>query len=97
MMFCTANSLNNPTQKDCAINKEWMADPLKPGPYGDYISFDKNDSYVQPIVDDVTSSGCNPVKLTAKVKDAIAIVNGEAVPSVKTVEFYYYEDKNGVV
>ncbi|MBI3188125.1 MAG: hypothetical protein HYZ31_09730, partial [Gammaproteobacteria bacterium] len=29
MMFCTANSLNNPFQKDCAINKTWAADSAR--------------------------------------------------------------------
>ena len=95
MLFCTSNSLNNPFQKDCAINNTWTADPDKPGPFGDYVSFDKNESYTQPIVDDIGASGCNPTTLTAKVKDVIAIVNGEAVPSVKEVTFYYYRDVDG--
>ena len=95
MLFCTANSLNNPFQKDCAINATWIADPNKPAPFGDYISFEKTEPYEQPIVDDIGSSGCNPVTLTAKVKDSIAIVNGEAVPSVASVDFYYYRDNDG--
>lgn len=41
MLFCTANSLNNPFQKDCALNKAWIADPSKPAPFGDYISFNQ--------------------------------------------------------
>ncbi|UPT77791.1 Ig-like domain-containing protein [Sulfurovum sp. XGS-02] len=95
MIFCTANSLNNPFQKDCAINAEWIADPNKEAPFGDYISFNKEEPYEQPIVDDIGASGCNPTVLTAKVKDVIAIVDGEAVPSVSDVIFFYYRDDNG--
>ncbi len=95
MIFCTANSLNNPFQKDCAINAEWIADPNKEAPFGDFISFDKNESYTQVIIDDIAAVGCNPVTLTAKVKDAIAIVDGEAVPSIASVDFYVYRDANG--
>ena len=40
MLFCTANSLNNPFQKDCALNRAWQADAMAPGPFGDFISFD---------------------------------------------------------
>ena len=95
MIFCTSNSLNNPFQKDCAINATWTADPDKPAPFGDYISFDKNESYTQVIVDDITGVGCNPVTLTATVKDVIAIVDGEAESSIKSVDFYVYRDTNG--
>jgi len=37
MMFCTANSLSNPLQKDCAINRSWSASSDMPAPFGDYI------------------------------------------------------------
>ena len=95
MLFCTSNSLNNPLQKDCALNNTWTADPNKPAPFGDFISFEEPEPFEQPIVDDIGSSGCNPTTLTAKVKDVIAIVDGEAVSSVKEVVFYYYRDVDG--
>ena len=95
MLFCTSNSLNNPLQKDCALNNTWIADPSKPAPFGDYISFEEPEPFEQPIVDNIDASGCNPTTLTAKVKDVIAIVNGEAVSSVQDVVFYYYRDVDG--
>ncbi|HEX6632829.1 MAG TPA: hypothetical protein VF038_02610, partial [Usitatibacter sp.] len=98
MLFCTANSLNNPFQKDCAINREWIGASGQPGPFGDYISFDQPNPYSQPIVSKVTAQGpatCpGTYALTATVQDTLAVVNGTVVPSVKAVRFYYYYDAN---
>ncbi len=94
MLFCTANSLNNPFQKDCAIDRGWVADENKPGPFGDFISFEE-DVFEQPIVDVITAQGCGIFDLEAKVKDTIAIVDGEAAATVQSVEFYYYHDVDG--
>ena len=91
MLFCTANSLNNPFQKDCALNKQWAADPEKPGPYGDFCTFNGG-CFEQPIIDDIQAQGCGPVNLSATVKDALAVVNGVVVPSIQAVEFWYYHD-----
>jgi uncharacterized repeat protein (TIGR01451 family) len=99
MLFCTANSLNNPFQKDCAINKKWVGDAARPAPFGDYLSFNETAPYSQPIVSSVTAtapSGCpGNYSFTAKVQDTIAIVNGVAVSTVKAVNFYYYYDTDG--
>ncbi|HXS51821.1 MAG TPA: hypothetical protein VN782_04760, partial [Usitatibacter sp.] len=98
MLFCTANSLNNPFQKDCAINRQWVGAAGKPGPFGDYISFDQANPYSQPIVSKVTAQGPNTCPgtylLSATVQDTLAVVNGTVVPSVKAVRFYYYYDAN---
>ena len=95
MLFCTANSLNNPFQKDCAINKAWAADPTKPAPFGDYISFNLED-FQQPIVASITGSGCGTISLTAKVNDTIGVDNnGVPKTTVASVAFYYYYDANG--
>ncbi len=98
MMFCTANSLNNPFQKDCAINKEWSATAEKPAPFGDYVSFDKDEPYSQPIIAEVTAiapASCGQdYQLTAKVQDVLALKDGEVDTSVKAVDFYYWLDSN---
>ncbi len=98
MLFCTANSLNNPFQKDCAINKQWAADPTKPAPFGDFVTFNDG-SFQQPIVDSIEAVGCGPVALSAAAKDVLAVINGEVVTSVQAVDFYYYHDAdaNGIV
>ncbi|MDP9225255.1 MAG: DUF11 domain-containing protein, partial [Actinomycetota bacterium] len=99
MLFCTANSLNNPFQKDCALNRSWIGAGGQPGPFGDYISFNQPAPYAQPIVSSVTASAptsCpGSYNLSAIVQDTLAVVNGVIVPSVKAVRFHYYYDTNG--
>ncbi|MBI2566042.1 MAG: DUF11 domain-containing protein [Candidatus Schekmanbacteria bacterium] len=99
MLFCTANSLNNPFQKDCALNRAWLSDPNKPAPFGDYLSFSKEEPYRQPIVASVTATGPNTCPgnytLTATVQDTLAMVGGEVTRSVQAVDFYYWYDKDG--
>lgn len=99
MLFCTANSLSNPFQKDCAINRQWTANAAAPAPFGDYLSFNKQQSYQQPIVSSVTAAAptsCpGTYTLNAKVQDTLALQNGVVVPSMKTVQFYYWQDRNG--
>lgn len=99
MLFCTANSLNNPFQKDCAINKQWTADGSKPAPFGDYLSFNQTEVYSQPIVASVSAtapSSCpGSYTLKAKVQDTLALQSGVIVPSVQNVDFYYWYDQDG--
>jgi uncharacterized repeat protein (TIGR01451 family)/MYXO-CTERM domain-containing protein len=100
MLFCTANSLNNPLQKDCALNRKWNADAASPGPFGDYISFDQTAPYAQPIISKVTStppSSCSGTyTFSAQVQDSLYVNDaGRVVPSVKAVSFWYYYDANG--
>ncbi|HVF62890.1 MAG TPA: hypothetical protein VNE58_02710 [Casimicrobiaceae bacterium] len=99
MLFCTANSLNDPFQKDCALNRTWTGASGKPAPFGDYVSFNQSAPYSQPIVSSVTASpptSCpGSYALSAIVQDTLAVVNGVVVPSVKSVRFFYYYDANG--
>ncbi|MES2672928.1 MAG: InlB B-repeat-containing protein [Pseudomonadota bacterium] len=99
MLFCTANSLNNPFQKDCAINKSWTADSTKPAPYGDYISFNQTEPYSQPIISSVTATAPNSCPgsytLKATVQDTLALQSGVVVPSVQSVDFFYWRDDDG--
>ena len=95
LLFCTANSLNNPFQKDCALADPWVADPNQPAPFGDYFTI--NEGFIpQTIVDLVAASDCGPTTLTAGVKDVIIIdENNQAQTTVTAVDFYYYFDANG--
>ncbi|MES2826418.1 MAG: InlB B-repeat-containing protein, partial [Pseudomonadota bacterium] len=99
MLFCTANSLNNPFQKDCAINKSWTADATKPAPYGDYISFNQTEPYSQPIISSVTATAPNSCPgsytLKATIQDTLALQSGVVVPSVQSVDFFYWRDNDG--
>lgn len=98
MMFCSANSLNNPTQKDCAINDDYASATPIPGPFGDYLSFDQEEPYSQPIISSVTATApaiCpGPYRLSARVQDTLAMQNGSVVGSVKAVDFLYWFDAN---
>lgn len=102
MLFCTANSLNNPFQKDCALNASYVGDAAKPAPFGDYLSFNKQGAYAQPIVSSVTAAApqtCGPgasYTLNARVQDTLYVdANGESRSSVKQVQFYYWYDADG--
>lgn len=99
MVFCTANSLNNPFQKDCAINASWTGEAARPAPFGDYISFNQPAPYAQPIVSKVVAtppSTCpGNYTLSATVQDTLAVSGGTIVPSVQSVRFFYYHDANG--
>lgn len=99
MVFCTANSLNNPFQKDCAINASWVGSSARPAPFGDYISFNQLAPYAQPIVSKVVATPPNTCPgsytLTATVQDTLAVVDGAIVSSVQSVRFFYYHDANG--
>ncbi len=99
MMFCTANSLNNPLQKDCAIGKEWLADPNVTAPFGDYLSFSQPEPYSQPIISSVEvippNSCPGTYQLNTTVQDTLALQDGVVISSVQTVDFYYWYDVNG--
>lgn len=99
MMFCTANSLNNPLQKDCAIAKEWLAGTAKAAPFGDYLSFNQTEPYRQPIIADIEATApatCpGSYALSARVQDTLALQNGVVIPSVQAVDFYYWYDADG--
>ncbi|MDY7077535.1 MAG: pre-peptidase C-terminal domain-containing protein [Chloroflexota bacterium] len=94
MFFCTANSLNNPFQKDCAYQGDWIGDPNEEAPFGDPVSFDDG-TINQPIVDSIQADGCGQTKLTASIRDTL-VFESEPIPhtSVSDVDFYYYYDAN---
>jgi uncharacterized repeat protein (TIGR01451 family) len=94
MLFCTANSLNDPFQKDCAYQGDWIGDPSEEGPFGDFVSFDDG-TIDQPIVTWVDASGCGPTELAVKILDTIDLESGDAETSVQEVDFHYYYDVNG--
>lgn len=100
MLFCTANSLNNPFQKDCALNRSYIGNAAKPAPFGDYLSFNKDEPYAQPIISSVTATApasCGSgYDLVAKVQDTLYVNDAGVIePSVQSVAFYYWYDADG--
>jgi len=96
-LFATANSLQNPFQKDVVTTGDevYIGDPGLPAPFGDTITLGGGGSIPQSIVAEVSASGCGPASLSAEVNDALLISGGVAITSVTDVDFYYYEDTNG--
>ena len=93
MMFSTANSLNNPLQKDLAYIGYLLGDPVKPTIFGDMLTF-KSGVMVQPVIISVYAEGCQPVKLSAQVRDSFDCTSGTCLSSISEVKFYCYFDTN---
>jgi uncharacterized repeat protein (TIGR01451 family) len=90
MFFATANSLQNPLQKDAVLDADFTPDPDKCIPFGDIMTMNGG-MIKQPIVDWVRAEGCGPVTLTSRVRDALEPPCGD---TLMTVDFYYYYDGN---
>jgi uncharacterized repeat protein (TIGR01451 family) len=91
LFFATANSLNNPLQKDVVVSGDFVADPSRPVPGGDTIT-PLGGTIQQPTIQSLAVSGCGPTRLSAVVGDTI---NDDGSTSVDSVTFYRYYDANG--
>ena len=92
MLFVTANSLNNPMQKDASVMGDYIADPNLPAPFGDTTSLNGSKPLTQPLVTDVTVAGCGSSTLQALVNDS---VRNDGSATLTEVGFYYYHDVDG--
>jgi uncharacterized repeat protein (TIGR01451 family) len=94
-LFATANSLQNPLQKDVVTTGDevYIGDPTLPVPFGDPVTLDGG-GVPNAVVSEVTASSCGPTSLSATVNDTVVISGGNAITSVASVEFYYYADTN---
>ncbi len=90
LAFVTANSNVNPLQKDFAFDGTGSLTVDSCVPCGDMVSL-AGGAVSQPQVSQVTAAGCDTTTLTADVRDAIGL---DCTPSVASVEFFYYWDKN---
>lgn len=91
LSFATANSLQNPLQKDAVFDGAFTATPDNCLPFGDTITLSGTTTILQPVVDWITAEGCDTTTLTAQVRDAIGTSCQDTITSVN---FYYYYDKN---
>ena len=93
LAFSTANSLQNPFQKDAAYPGVFSADPSVLVPVGDVLTFE--DGLGQdPIILSVLSSGCGPSTLSSEVIDTLTVINDTTTTTLQTVEFLYFVDSN---
>ncbi len=68
--FTTANSLNNPLQKDVVLKGAFSGTVNSPMPGGDFVTA-SGGTVMQPIIASVTTGACGPsgTSLTAQVND----------------------------
>ena len=90
LAFVTANSNQDPLQKDIAFDGTMTFTPENCVPCGDLITL-AGGVIPQPIVTEVTSTGCGPTTFSARVRDAI---NADCTDTLAGVTFYIFYDKN---
>jgi uncharacterized repeat protein (TIGR01451 family) len=94
MAFVTANSNENPLQKDVAFDGTKAFTPEDCVPCGDLMT--PNGAYVfQPVVETISASGCGTTTLQARVRDAIKIdCSTTLTGGAAGVRFYSWWDRN---
>ncbi|HEY0371298.1 MAG TPA: DUF11 domain-containing protein, partial [Thermoanaerobaculia bacterium] len=95
--YATANSLNNPFQKDVVFNGVYSCAPGAPAPFGDPLTL-TGGQFTQPITTSISAgAGSCSVPLTAQVQDSIVVQNCAATPPLDalTSKFVYWFDANG--
>ncbi|MCU1230558.1 MAG: hypothetical protein JWO97_3442, partial [Acidobacteria bacterium] len=96
-VFATANSLNNPFQKDVVLDGAYVCPPTSPAPFGDPLTL-AGGIIKQPIVRAITTgnvSGSCTIPVTAAILDALNITNCQTISTLTTAKFFYYYDSNG--
>jgi uncharacterized repeat protein (TIGR01451 family) len=95
-LFATANSLNNPFQKDIVWEGSFVCDATSPGPFGDALTL-AGGIVPQPISTSITAGspvGC-VVPITAQIMDALTVLNCASTSELVSAQFKYYYDING--
>lgn len=94
--FSTANSLNNPFQKDVVLAGAYVCPPTAPAPFGDPLTL-ANGILEQAIATSITSGAgsCSSVPLKAQILDSLQVTNCQTISTLVTSQFKYYYDANG--
>ena len=95
-LFTTANSLNNPFQKDVVWEGNFICDATSPGPFGDAVQLSTG-VIPQPIATSITAgsvNGCS-IPVVAQIMDALTVNNCASISQLVQVQFKYYYDVNG--
>lgn len=95
-LFATANSLNNPFQKDIVWEGKYVCDATSPGPFGDALTL-SGGIIPQPISTSISAgspSSCS-VPVTAQIMDALTVTNCSSTSELVSAQFKYFYDING--
>ncbi|HEX6161602.1 MAG TPA: hypothetical protein VF111_15605, partial [Thermoanaerobaculia bacterium] len=94
--FSTANSLQNPFQKDVVLSGAYVCPPTAPAPFGDPLTL-ANGILEQAIATSITSGSgsCSSVPLKAQILDSLQVTNCKTVSTLVSSQFKYYFDVNG--
>ena len=95
-MFATANSLQNPFQKDIVLDGVYVCPPTAPAPFGDPMTLNSG-IIEQAIATSITSGSgsCSAVPLKAQILDSIQVTNCQTISTLVDAQFKYYYDANG--
>ncbi len=96
-MFATANSLQNPFQKDIVLNGDYTCNATAPAPFGDPLTL-SGGIIEHPIATSVAvgSGSCASVPLSAQILDTLEVEECETVSTLSSAtKFVYYYDING--
>jgi len=95
-LFTTANSLNNPFQKDVVWEGNFVCDATSPGPFGDAVQLSTG-VIPQPIATSITAGSATScsVPVVAQIMDALTVNNCASISQLVQVQFKYYYDING--
>jgi uncharacterized repeat protein (TIGR01451 family) len=95
--YATANSLNDPFQKDVVFDGEYTCAPGAPAPFGDPLTL-TGGQFTQPITTSIAAgAGSCSVPLVAQIQDSVIVQNCEAISPLDgvTSQFVYWFDSNG--
>jgi uncharacterized repeat protein (TIGR01451 family) len=95
-LFATANSLNNPFQKDVVWEGSFVCDATSPGPFGDALTL-AGGIIPQPISTSITAgtrTGCT-LPIRAQIMDALNVTNCQTISQIVQAQFFYWFDANG--
>src|ERR1043165_140886 len=97
-LFATANSLNNPFQKDIVWEGSFVCDATSPGPFGDAVTL-ANGIIPQPIATSISAgaitSGTCTVPIRAQIMNALKVNNCATISQIVDAQFMYWHDANG--
>ena len=96
-MFATANSLQNPFQKDIVLNGDYTCNATAPAPFGDPMTL-TGGIIEHPIAMSVAAGtgSCTSVPLSAQILDTLEVDECKTVSTLSSAtKFVYYYDING--